>query len=54
MLSVYVVVSGAKFSLEKVYHHYENGCFLSQQAPKKVKKGYKNIDNTLKTIVRIY
>ena len=39
ILSVCLVVNGAKFSVKKVYQHYVNGCFLLQQALRKVRKG---------------
>ena len=37
ILSVCVVLSGAKFSVKNVCQRYVNGCFLPQQALRKVK-----------------
>ena len=42
VLLVCVAVSAVKLSVRKVCPHYESGCFLLQDALKKVRKSYKN------------
>ena len=54
ILSVFVVVGGAKFSIKRVYEHFANGCFLLQQALRKIRVGYKNIKIIGKNIFRAY